>query len=262
MNTVTATTIPDRFAGPPFAVNGGYAAGLASEHLGARRAHVQLLAPVPLDTMVEIAVDETEAIIRREGRTLLTASPASLLDRSHPPVDFVTAALAAGGADRENHPFPGCFVCGPDRSQTDGMHILPGKVRPGLVASSWRPAPWQADPTGTVPLRMVTAALDCPSIFPFMQPGGAALLASMTFDVRRLPRVSEHLVVTGWSRGAEGRKMFGASAIATADGEPVARANTLWIGVEAGDLERIVAKMNAGTHTPAHAGRVESRDAA
>lgn len=243
MNTATATTIPARFAGPPFGVNGGYAAGLAMERLGVRGAHVQLRAPVPMDTLVEIAVDETEASIRHDGQTLLTASPASLLDRSHPPVDFVTAALAAGGADRADHPFPDCLVCGPNRSQSDGMHLLPGEVRPGLVASSWRPLPWQADPTGTVPLRMATAALDCPSYFAFRRPGEAALLVAMTVEVRRLPHVSEHLVVTGWSRGEEGRKRFGASAIATAEGETLGRANTLWITVDAADLERIASTM-------------------
>jgi hypothetical protein len=90
---------------------------------------------------------------------------------------------------------------------------------------------------------MVTAALDCPSAFPFLQQGGSALLASMTFEVKRLPHVSEHLVVTGWGRGRDGRKLFGASAVATADGETLARANTLWIEVGADDLARIAGQM-------------------
>jgi hypothetical protein len=239
----TTTTISNRFAGPPFAVNGGYTAGVLAERLGARGAHVQLRAPVPFDVPVEIALDDTEATIRRHGEVLVTASPVSLLDRSHPPVDFITAAMAAGSADRSRHPFPDCFVCGPNRSNSDGLHLLPGEVEPGLVAASWRPTMWQADPTGTLSVRMVTAALDCPSAFPFLQQGGSALLASMTFEVKRLPHVSEHLVVTGWGRGRDGRKLFGASAVATADGETLARANTLWIEVGADDLARIAGQM-------------------
>lgn len=243
MTTTFTTTVSDRFAGPPFAVNGGYAAGLLAERLGVRGAHVQLRAPVPLNVPIEITVDEPEATISHHGHTLVSAAPASLLDRSHPAVDFVTASIAAGTTDPSEHPFPGCFVCGPHRSQADGMHLFPGKVDNGVVAVSWRPAPWQADPTGTLPIRMVTAALDCPSVFPFMQPGGAALLASLTFDITRLPTVGEHLVVTGWNRGTEGRKLFAGSSIATADGEPLARADALWIEVGADDLARIASAM-------------------
>jgi hypothetical protein len=52
---VTTATISERFAGPPFAVNGGYAAGLLAERAGIRAAHVQLRAQVPLETPVEVA---------------------------------------------------------------------------------------------------------------------------------------------------------------------------------------------------------------
>jgi hypothetical protein len=61
----------------------------------------------------------------------------------------------------------------------------------------------------------------------------------MTFQINRLPRVGEHLIVTGWSRGVDGRKMHAASAIASAEGETLARANTLWIEVGASDLARL-----------------------
>lgn len=240
---LSSLTIPDRFAGPPFAVNGGYAVGILAERLGVRGLHAQLRAPVPLSTPVEVVVDATEGSITHHGRTLVTGTPVSLLDRTAPRVDFITAAVAAGGTDRATHPFPDCFVCGPNRSATDGMHLFAGEVSPGLVAVSWRPSLWQADPTGMVPLRLVTAALDCPSIFPFAEPGGRALLAAMTFEVVRLPHVSEHLVVTGWARGRDGRKMHGAAAISTADGEVVARSNTLWVAVTVEDLKRIEAGM-------------------
>jgi hypothetical protein len=239
MASITSTTISSRFAGPPFAVNGGYAAGILAERANLRAAHVQLKAPVPLETPIQIRADNPGASIVHNGRTLITASPATLLDRTHPAVDFVSAALAAGGTDPSSHPFPSCFVCGPDRASDDGMHLFPGPVAEDTVAVSWRPSPWQADPTGTLPVRMVTSALDCPSAFPMLRPGGAALLASMTFQINRLPRVGEHLIVTGWSRGVDGRKMHAASAIASAEGETLARANTLWIEVGASDLARL-----------------------
>ncbi len=238
MNVIS---IPDRFAGPPFAANGGYTAGLLAERMSVRGIHAQLRAPVPLDTPVEIHVDGPSASLVRNGQTLIAASPASLIDMTHPAVDFVTATVAAGGADRVGHPFPDCFVCGPDRSQADGMHLFPGEVAEGTVAVSWRPPTWQADPTGTVPVRMVAAALDCPSAFPVVETGRSALLASMTFQIARLPRAGEHLVVIGWGREVAGRKMWAASAIASAEGETLARAEALWIDVTAEDLSRLAA---------------------
>jgi hypothetical protein len=111
MASTTSTTISSRFAGPPFAVNGGYAAGILAERANLRAAHVQLKAPVPLETPIQIRADNPGASIVHNGRTLITASPATLLDRTHPAVDFVSAALAAGGTDPSSHPFPSCFVC-------------------------------------------------------------------------------------------------------------------------------------------------------
>jgi hypothetical protein len=243
MQKTTSITIPERFAGPPLVANGGYVAGLLAERAGVRAAHVELRSPVPLEQPVEVTVDDPGATVSFRGRVLATAAPAWLLDMSHPSVDFVSAALSAGEADPNGHPFPGCFVCGPERSLGDGMHLFPGKVGDGVVAVPWQPTPWQADPTGTVPARMVAAALDCPSAFAALGPGSAALLASMTFRINRLPLVGEHLVVTGWERGSTGRKISASTAIATADGETLARSDTLWIAVDDAKLALIVDQM-------------------
>lgn len=234
MQTITSVSIQERFAGPPFGANGGYTAGLLAEHAGVREAHVALSAPVPMGRGLEIATDGGTARISHGGRLLASAAPVSLLDWSHPAVDFVSAVIAAGDVDPAGHPFPGCFVCGPEAA--DGMHLLPGPVGDGVVAVPWRPTTGQADPTGTVPLRIVSAALDCPSAFPALAPGEQALLASMTFGVNRLPTVGEHLVVIGWTRSIEGRKLRTSSAVTTADGDTVAKADTLWVKVDASRL--------------------------
>lgn len=234
-------TIERRFAGPPFAANGGHVAGLLAERAGLRAAHVGLRAPVPLERVVEVVSDGPSVALTRHGRRLASGWPASLLDLSHPQVDYVTAAVVAGDVSRTDHPFPGCWVCGPDRTPGDGLHLFPGRVRPGVVAVPWRPAPWQADPTGTVPVRVVTAALDCPSAFAVVPEGGTALLASMTFVIVRLPRVGEELVAIGWAKGVSGRKMLAATAVVTAAGETLAKAENLWIGVDASRLDELAA---------------------
>ncbi len=40
-----------------------------------------------------------------------------------------------------SHPFPGCFACGTDRAEGDGLRIFPGPVpgRADTVASLWVP---------------------------------------------------------------------------------------------------------------------------
>jgi hypothetical protein len=125
------------------------------------------------------------------------------------------------------------------------MHLLPGEVEPGVVAVPWRPTGWQAGEYGTIPLRLVTAALDCPSVFPVLGPGQAALLVAMTFGVERLP-VWES---TWWwpvgGRRVHGRKLFTSSSVATADGDTIARADTLWIGVDRERLAGLAAGMVA-----------------
>jgi hypothetical protein len=243
MATITSIQIPGRFSGPPFGANGGYTAGLLAEHAGVRSAHVEISAPVPMDRPVEVVTDAATASLTHHGKVLATAAPVVLIDMSHPAVDFVTATVAAGDVDPTGHPFPGCFVCGPGRARADGLHLLPGPVGQGVVAVPWTPAAWQADPTGTVPVRIVTAALDCPSAFPVLEPGAMALLVSMTFGIERLPMVGEHLVVTGWKRRVQGRKLFTSSAVATADGETIARADALWIGIDSDRLSVLADSM-------------------
>ncbi len=236
-------TIAEEYAGPPFAANGGYVAGLLAEQLGVQGAHVELRAPVPMGRPLELTREHPIATLTAGGALLATIAPASLLQVEIPAVDFATAANAAAGVDQNDHPFPGCFVCGPRRDPSEGLHLLPGRVAPGRVAVTWRPAFWQTDQDGRVPLRLVTAALDCPSAFAVLGPGQTGLLASMTFRVERLPRLGDHLVVTGWRRKTEGRKMRASTAIMSTIGEVVARSDTLWIGVDAERLAVMESKM-------------------
>ena len=41
-------------------------------------------------------------------------------------------------AGADDHPFPGCFVCGPDRAEGDGLRLFPGGLGPGRTACTWR----------------------------------------------------------------------------------------------------------------------------
>jgi hypothetical protein len=242
--------IPRGYAGPPFAANGGYVAGMLAGRVGLMSAHVDLKAPVPMDTAVRVVTTDSTATAYAGDVALATASAASLLPLEVPSVDIQSAHNAVRSLDTSAHPFPDCWVCGPNRAAGAGLHLLPGTVRDGVVATPWRPTPWQTDSDGTVPLHVMTAALDCPSAFAVMQPGSAALLASMAFTVDRLPHEGEQLVVVGWQRSIEGRKMRAGTAVTTPTGDVVARASTLWISVDArkiGQLAHLAATLRADT---------------
>ncbi len=132
----------------------------------------------------------------------------------------------------ESHPFPGCFVCGPDRTPGDGLRIFPGAVDGStMVAAPWTPDPTLSGADGLVDRRNVWAALDCPSYFGLgTEP--RALLGRLTASIDRLPEVGEPLVAIGWPRGVEGRKHFGGSALADSAGTVFARATAIWIEID------------------------------
>ena len=79
-----------------------------------------------------------------------------MIDAVVPPVDLETAvAAAARYPGLVEHPFPSCYVCGPQRA--DGLRIFPGRLPDGRTAAPFR-APAQ------VSAATVWAALDCPAV--------------------------------------------------------------------------------------------------
>jgi hypothetical protein len=126
-------------------------------------------------------------------------------------------------------------VCGPDRAAGDGLRIFPGPLggAPGRVAAVWY-APVDADllaPDGTVSRPAIWAALDCPSAFAHLEPGGVALLARLTARVVGPIEPGEGYVVVGRADGIDGRKRYGTSAIYDRTGRLLAVAGALWTSI-------------------------------
>ncbi|MEV5574555.1 hypothetical protein AB0L06_31360 [Spirillospora sp. NPDC052269] len=225
-----------RFHGPDNSGNGGYVAGLLAAEVAPAAApeavRVALRLPPPLETPLRVA-DEDGArghVTLRDGDRLVAEARADVF--SSDPVPAVAPDVAARAAEKFNaggdHPFPGCFVCGPDRAPGDGMRLAPGPVDgvDGTVACPW--TPWDA-PTSA----LVWAALDCPGGWAF-DPAGSrpAVLGTMTAHVHELPEEGEPCVAVGFARRREGRKMFAGSAVYGADGRLIGRAEQIWIEVD------------------------------
>jgi hypothetical protein len=226
--------IPRRFRGPPASVNGGYTCGLIASRIEGC-ARVRLHTPPPLDTPLSMRTADAAGVALMDAERVIAEGVAGQPPGEAPgPVDF-DAAVHASRQYRwaTGHPFPGCFVCGPDRHHGDGLCIFPGPVEGRrIVAAPWVPDDSVCDPTGTVQLEVVWAALDCPSWFGVLEyENGAAggLLGQLSAHVLRHPRAHERCVVVGWSRGREGRKLHAGAALYTSDGVLLGSSAAIWI---------------------------------
>jgi hypothetical protein len=169
-----------------------------------------------------------------DGETIVGEATRSTLDLEVPEPPGLEVAVESSRryAGFETHPFPGCFVCGPERAPGDGLRIFPGRVgTTDIVAAPWTPDGSLRGADGVVDRRYVWAALDCPSYFG-LPSAPLALLGRLTASIEVLPEIGEPLVAIGWPIETEGRKYFAGSALANRDGEVLARAAATWIELE------------------------------
>ncbi|GGU05783.1 hypothetical protein [Actinomadura citrea] len=221
--------IERRFHGPDGSGNGGYVAGRLAGRVPIDTVTVTLRRPPPLDTELRVTVEDERGHSARlwDGDRLVAEALAGAI--VVPPIAAVPFEEALTAAEKyrtaENHPFPGCFVCGPEREPGDGLRLEPGPVSEGTVAAPWIPE--------RVPEReLVWAALDCPGGWSFDVAGRPAVLGTMTAQVMDVPEAGERCVVMGLARSREGRKMHAATALYGADGRLLGRAEQIWIEVD------------------------------
>jgi hypothetical protein len=226
--------IDRRFRGPPESGNGGYCCGLLAGLVGGP-AECTLRAPPPLATPLAVERQADGQVLVRHGERLIAEAVPARIDVEVPaPVDLATAELAARGyVGFHRHPYPGCFVCGPERGEADGLRIFPGAV-PGreLAAAPWIPDASLAGDDGLVRAEIVWAALDCPSWFganAFERYEGNVLLGRLAGEVLARPRSGQACVALGWRIASQGRKVTCGSALFSGEGALLGRARATWI---------------------------------
>ncbi|OWY61933.1 hypothetical protein B7486_61115, partial [cyanobacterium TDX16] len=219
-------TVPARFTGPVGMANGGWLAGSLARLLPSGPAMVTLRAPTPLDRALEVREGAT-GVSLWDGDVLLAEAEAKGTVWMPPSgISFEQARRAeARFAGLEDHPFPGCFVCGTDRGE-DALRIHPGPVvdRPGLIAATWTPSADLGAADGLVDGRALWAALDCPTGWAHFAPGGVAVLGRITGQVLQRPEPGEPCVVAARRAVREGRKLWATSGVYRADGSLAATA--------------------------------------
>ncbi|MGH8894338.1 MAG: hypothetical protein ACRDWY_13705 [Actinomycetes bacterium] len=228
--------VPARFNGPPGSANGGFVAGLLAARVpGDGPVQVTLREPPPLDVPLTVRTDQGQVVATFGGAVVVSAEPGVFDADPVLPVPFEQAAAAESDyAGFVAHPFPGCFVCGPDRPAGDGLGLRPGRLSADpadTVATTWVPDASVADDQGRIVVHLVWAALDCPSGWASDLVARPAVLGRITAAVPAVPQVGDRCVVVGRVLRVEGRKTFTASTAYDADGRVLGQAEATWIAL-------------------------------
>jgi hypothetical protein len=235
----TALTVPSRFAGPPGSANGGWIAGRLAGHFDARAVVVTLLQPPPLETPMDVSRHGDGVALLLGGVRVAEAFETRLDDDPIDPVSLGAAVQAAAGyPGLQAHPFPGCFVCGVER--TDGLGLRPGILDDGSgrTACPWTPDASLADADGVLGPELAWAALDCPGGWAVDLAGRPMVLGRMSAQVDAVPAVGEPCVVMGRVLGREGRKSYTTTTLYDSDERVLGRAHAVWIEVDPSSIGR------------------------
>lgn len=227
-------TIAKRFNGPPNSGNGGYVSGLIAEALR-HDGPVQttLNTPPPLETPLSWERDlDTLRLVTHGGAVVGQAQPGSF-DRQPPRFTTDTEVEKGRAAYRGfvSHPFDTCFTCGTRRAEGDGLRIFSGPVEPGLTAAPWDAHESLADDDG-IGVPIAWAALDCPGGWAADFSMRPMLLGTMTAEVSAVPRPGRRYHATGAFHHRHGRKFSTGTALYTADGDLIGRAEQVWIQID------------------------------
>ena len=227
-------TVTERFCGPPGNGNGGYMCGLVAARVG-NPASVRLAAPIPINRAMELRREQDGAWTAILGsRSIARAVPVELdLAVPTPPTGEETREAMKRYIGFTSHPFPTCFVCGPEREPGDGLRIFASRVGDReLVASAWTPDASLAGSDGLVASEFVWAALDCPGGFAAMLDGPrTVVLGELAVRVDERPRLGEPCVTMGWPLRIDGRKSLVGTALVSESGTVYAQGRATWIEI-------------------------------
>jgi len=224
-----------RFHGPPDSGHGGYTCGLIAAFIDGP-AEVTLRLPPPLEQELEVRrLDGGRVAVYAEQTLIAEAAPAKIEMPIPAPVSHDEAAAASESyLGFQQHLFPGCFGCGPERAEGDGLRIFAGRVRGrNLVAAPWTPDSLLASAGGEVRPEFVWAALDDSGAWSLQsnqdwQPIVLGRLAAVLLD---RVRAGERCVVIGWPLGHEDRKAYSGTALFGEDGSLRACARATWVRI-------------------------------
>ena len=229
--------VSKRFCGPPTTGNGGYTCGMLAQSLShAAAVECTIRKPIPIEQSLQVELRDGKALLRDGEETVIEAASTDYnFDLPRPITGKEANRAVANSPAFHNHPFPTCFVCGPERAEHDGLRVFPGPATPqdeyaNLFAASWVPAREFADEHGIVRSEFIWAAMDCPTGFAAGFPYEGKLVTGR-LGVKLLAAIhaEEQCVLMSWSLGSDGRKCHAAAVLYNAARQPCAIAKATWI---------------------------------
>jgi hypothetical protein len=237
-----------RYNGPPGSGNGGYCSGrfALAAGLPGDAVEVTLRRPPPLEVELTPRPADPGVDIFHDQELVAQVRPATIApDEIVEPVGWDEAvAASAHYPGLVTHPFPTCFVCGPQRATGDGLRLFPGRLPDGRTATPWTvPEPSGPEPTApesTVPVssaaeatapELVWASLDCPGGWAIPLEGRPYVLGRLAVRIVRTPAPGQRCVVMGQVTGEDGRKAYVRSSLWGPDGDLLAQARATWLAV-------------------------------
>jgi hypothetical protein len=225
--------VPTRFCGPPDSGNGGYTCGLLASELGGI-VECTLRAPVPLNLPLDLERRQSGAVLKY-GEKIVVEGNSTTISVTPPPsisVQAATEAMASSPAMDPRHPFPTCFVCGPQRAAHDGLRIFPAAWNGNVHVAAWTPEPEFGDRQQRLRTEFLWAAMDCPTGFAAGFPiAGKLVTGRLAVQQLKSIRTGTSSVLMSWPLGIEGRKHFSAACLYQ-DDELCAIARATWIRIE------------------------------
>ena len=226
--------IGSRFNGPPGTGNGGYSSGtfvvesgLAGAGALGAAVEVTLRKPPPLEVPLTIS-DGAEAVqVTDPGGALIAELREAVLDADEvvEPVSFDEAVeVSKGYPGFTMHPFPTCFVCGPQRGEGDGLRLFPGRLGAGRTATPFLV-------TDELSPQLMWASLDCPGGWAVPLEGRPYVLGRLATRLSAVPEAGERCVVMGAMTGEDGRKAFTLTTMYGGDGRLLAAARATWVAL-------------------------------
>ena len=139
----------ERFNGPPGSANGGYACGSIAELLGGE-VEVTLRRPPLLGQRLRLRVSDSGGAVVHDGDDLIAEARPATVALGVP--GGASLAEAQEAAERsplyQNHAYPTCFTCGPDRAPATGCGSFPARC-PAATCGRRRGRPTPRSPTRT-----------------------------------------------------------------------------------------------------------------
>lgn len=236
--------INEKYCGPPMSGNGGYVAGITANQIENEAAVIKIRAPAPLNEALYYSRDPNQS-----GIKLLSKGANKVIAEAQEDSGFymdVPELNSSSIEDIQNpkeeylgfqkHPFPTCFVCGPNRRHEDGMRIFPAKISDQvgfthLHGAMWKPWKDLRGPDGKVRNEIVWAALDCPGGFAvsYVDP---TLIVLAKLRGRLLESIvsEDSYAIQAWEIGRNRRQRIAGTAIyRISDHKCVAYSEALWM---------------------------------